>query len=89
MARRKLNHLEGLDAAMVSSDPASRRNIPFEAKADSQANPERTRGRGAGICESHFSVEGWIGQGKKVGAHIVDTGSDPARQQRRSNRWDI
>jgi hypothetical protein len=69
----KLNHLEAWTRRWFPGDPASRRNVPFEAKADGQAGPESTRGRGAGLCEPHFNVEGWIGQGRRKWALVLST----------------
>lgn len=69
----KLNHLEAWTRRWFPGDPASRRNVPSEAKADGQSGQEGTPGRGQGTCESHFNVEGWIGQGKRKWALVLST----------------
>lgn len=69
----KLNHMEAWTRRWFSGDPASRRDVPFEAKADGQPGPERISARGLGICEPHFHVEGWIGCGRRKWALVLTT----------------
>lgn len=69
----KLNHLEAWARRWFPGDPASRRDVPFEAKADGQPGPESTPGRGRSTCEPHFNVEGWIGRGRRKWALVLAT----------------
>lgn len=58
-----LNHLELWARRWRGSDPATRRGLPPEAKADSFPCPDKIPARGGGICEPHLNLEGWIGGG--------------------------
>ena len=69
----KLNHLEAWTRRWFPNDPSSRRNVPPEAKADSQPGPESIPARGHGVCEPHASIEGWIGHGQRKWALVLTT----------------
>ena len=69
----KLNHLEAWTRRWFPGDAASRRNVPSEAKADGQPNPERIPARGRPLCEPHFNAEGWIGRGARKWALVLTT----------------
>ena len=69
----KLNHLEAWTRRWFPGDADSRRNVPPEAKADSQPNPERIPARGRTVNEPHFNVEGWIGHGARKWALVLTT----------------
>lgn len=62
----KLNHLEAWVRRWLPNDPASRRDVPADAKADSYPSPERVPARGGVVCEEHCNIEGWIGQGRRI-----------------------
>ncbi len=63
---RRLNALEFWTRRWRDGDPLTRRLLPPEAKADSMPSPERIRARGVPACQPHFSVEGWMGQSRRV-----------------------
>lgn len=69
----KLNHLEAWVRRWLPGDPTSRRDLPAAAKADSYPGPERIAARGGVVCEEHFNVEAWIGQGRRSFALILTT----------------
>ena len=69
----KLNHLEAWTRRWFPGDPSSRRDVAFEAKVDGNPGPEQIPARGHGICEPHFNVEGWIGQGRRKWALVLTT----------------
>ncbi len=69
----KLNHLEAWVRRWLPNDPASRRGVPADAKADSYPSPERVPARGGAVCEEHCNIEGWIGQGRRCFALVPTT----------------
>ena len=68
-----LNHIEAWTRRWIKGDPLSRRNVPFEAKADSAPSPEIIPARAGSRCEEHFNLEAWIGQGRRVWALVLST----------------
>ena len=72
------NFLEAWTRRWFPGDPASRRLVPPEAKADAAPSPERIATRPANFCESHFSIEGWLHQGRRRFA-LVLTSKDALR----------
>lgn len=78
-----LNFLEAWTRRWLPSDPASRRLVPWDAKADGSPSPERISCRPANVCEEHFSVEGWIGRGHRCFALLV-----AAKPSLRAADWD-
>ena len=69
----KLNFLEAWSRRWLPNDPASRRDVAWEAKADAQPNPDRIPARGETLTEPHFNVEGWIGEGRRKWALVLTT----------------
>ncbi len=69
----RLNHLEAWMRRWVGDDPASRRGVPAEAKADTFPGPEQIPARGVSRCTAHFNFEGWIGHGARHFALVATT----------------
>ena len=77
-----LNFLEAWTRRWFPGDPASRRLVPPEAKADAAPSPERIAARPANGCEPHFSWEGWLHQGRRSFALVLTS-----RETLRSPEW--
>lgn len=69
----KLNHIEAWVRRWLPGDPASRRDVPADAKADSYPGPDRVPARGGVICEEHFQAEAWLGNGRRTFALVLTT----------------
>jgi hypothetical protein len=69
----KLNHIEAWVRRWLPGDPASRRDVPADAKADSYPGPERVPARGGVLCEEHFQAEAWLGNGCRTFALVLTT----------------
>ncbi|MBE9915107.1 hypothetical protein G8C92_13820 [Paenibacillus donghaensis] len=67
----RLNHIELWSRRWWKEDPGSRRNVPWEAKADGSPGPDRIISRGEEFGESHLSAEAWIGSGRRKFALIA------------------
>lgn len=69
----KLNHIEAWVRRWLPGDPASRRDVPADAKADSYPGPDRVPARGGVLCEEHFQAEAWLGNGRRSFALMLTT----------------
>ena len=67
------NFLEAWTRRWLPGDPLSRRLVPPEAKADASPSPEKIGARPVNLCESHFSIEGWLRQGRRQFALVLTT----------------
>lgn len=82
----QLNHMELWMRRQWPADPATRRGLPPETKADSNPSPEAIRARGDSICGPHVTVEGWLRGGSRRFALVMtgrrEWGYDPEAAMR-------
>lgn len=76
------NFLEAWVRRWFPDDPSSRRLVPPEAKADGAPSPEQVPGRPVNLHEPHFSIEGWLHQGRRTFALMLTT-----KDQLRPEDW--
>jgi len=67
----RLNPIELWSRRWWKGDPGSRRDVPWETKADGYPGPERILARGEGNGESHLCAEAWIGAGRRKFALVA------------------
>jgi hypothetical protein len=67
----RLNHMEAWTRRYPEGMPHLRRSIPWEAKADSMPNPISIPNRGKPIHAAHFTIESWLGKGKRTFALVI------------------
>jgi hypothetical protein len=66
-----LNFLEAWARRWFPGNRSSRRLVPPEAKADASPSPEKIAARPMNANEAHFSIEGWLHQGRRRYALVL------------------
>ncbi|XID92864.1 hypothetical protein ACF3MZ_31190 [Paenibacillaceae bacterium WGS1546] len=67
----RLNHAELWLRRWERDDPRTRKETPWDAKADWTGHPERIAARGGSVSVPHVNVESWIVRGHRRSALVV------------------
>ncbi|MFC4598411.1 hypothetical protein [Cohnella hongkongensis] len=67
----RLNHVELWLRRWERDDPRTRKETPWDAKADWTGHPERIAARGESVNVPHVNVESWIVRGQRRSALVV------------------